>query len=99
MPFIRHCLECGKCRTRYLIAFSPYANGSYLIRPVTSEVEEHLLYCSCAMPLTLSRCRGSELKTCIVSRAAYVRGYGTAVDVREIDQESKRMSSRSHSSP
>jgi hypothetical protein len=98
MPFIRHCLECGKCRTRYLIAFSPYANGSYLIQAVTSKGEECLLYCSCAMPLTLSRCRGSELKTCLVSKAAYQRGYGTDVDVTEIDRETRRMRSPNCSS-
>ena len=28
MPRIRHCAECPKCGTRYLIAGSPYRNGS-----------------------------------------------------------------------
>jgi len=27
---IRHCIECPKCRTRYLVGYSPYRNGSYL---------------------------------------------------------------------
>jgi len=28
---IRHCVECPKCLTRYLVACSPYRNGSYLV--------------------------------------------------------------------
>ena len=30
-PRIRHCVECPKCHTRYLVGFSPYRNGSYLM--------------------------------------------------------------------
>jgi len=28
---IRRCLECPKCHTRYLLGFSPYSNGSYVV--------------------------------------------------------------------
>lgn len=31
MPRVRYCVECPKCRTRYLPSSSPYRNGSYLI--------------------------------------------------------------------
>ncbi|HZD09509.1 MAG TPA: hypothetical protein VE176_14735, partial [Candidatus Limnocylindrales bacterium] len=40
---IRHCVECPKCLTRYLIAFSPYSNGSYLVPTVYGSSEEYIL--------------------------------------------------------
>ena len=45
MPRIRHCVECPNCRTRYLIAFTPYSNGAYLIPTAEDSKEEYTLYC------------------------------------------------------
>jgi len=28
---IRHCVECSKCRIRYVIGLSPYDKGSYIV--------------------------------------------------------------------
>src|ERR1700722_13475459 len=33
---IRHCVKCPKCHTWYLVGFSPYRNGAYLVRTGTS---------------------------------------------------------------
>jgi hypothetical protein len=80
-PRVRHCLECPKCLTRYLIASSPYGNGSYVIPTVPYLSEELTLYCACGKPAVPSRWRWSELITCKVSRAAYQRGYGTSEEI------------------
>src|SRR5690242_15561601 len=88
MPrFIRHCVECPKCLTRYLVAFSPYANGSYLTAITASASEEYILYCTCRTPLVSSRWNESELKRCVVSKAAHDRGYGTAQEVVPVGPE------------
>jgi hypothetical protein len=84
---IRHCVECPKCLTRYLIAFSPYRNGSYLVPTVVGCSEEFILYCSCKRPSVVSRCRWSEVKACEVSRAAYARGYGTAEQIVQVNHQ------------
>jgi hypothetical protein len=78
---IRHCVECPKCWTRYLLARSPYFNGSYLIPTVTGSLEEYTLYCSCATTPVRSQWRGDEMKTYKVSKAAYDRGFGTPDEV------------------
>lgn len=78
---IRHCVECPKCWTRYLLARSPYYNGSYLIPTVTGSLEEYTLYCSCATMLLRSHWRWDEMKTYKVSKAAYDRGFGTPDEV------------------
>jgi hypothetical protein len=78
---IRHCVECPKCWTRYLLARSPYFNGSYLIPTVTGSLEEYTLYCSCATTPARSHWRGDEMKTYQVSKAAYDRGFGTPDEV------------------
>lgn len=82
---IRHCVECPKCLTRYLIAFSPYRNGSYLVPTVIGSSEEYTLYCSCR-PLTVSRWRWSEVKACEVSKVAHDRGYGTAEELVQVNK-------------
>jgi hypothetical protein len=52
---VRHCVECPKCRIRYLPGFSPYRNGSYLV-PLTENLPtEWTLYCSCCTPPCGSR--------------------------------------------
>jgi len=81
MARIRHCVECPKCRTRYLISFSPYGNGSYLIAAMNGSTEEYVLYCSCSSAIVASRWRWSEIKKCDVSRAAYDRGYGAPDEI------------------
>ena len=81
MPRIRQCVECPKCLTRYLLAFSPYHNGSHLLPLASGSLEEWTLYCSCCQPRASSQWRQSELKTCEVSKAAYDRGYGTPEEI------------------
>jgi hypothetical protein len=78
---IRHCLECQKCRTRYLIAFSPYANGSQILRSGKGLSEEFHLYCSCGTPPAISRSRSSELRRYSVTQSAYDRGYGSPEEI------------------
>ena len=80
-PRIRHCVECPKCRTRYLIGFSPYRNGSFLVSCVAGSSEEYTLFCSCCRPAFHSRWNWSELKTCTVSNRAYDRGYGPPEEI------------------
>lgn len=75
---VRHCVECPKCRTRYLIGFTPYSNGAYLVPAVPFLPEEYTLYCTCARPPVSSQWRSEELEICRVSRIAYKRGYGSA---------------------
>jgi len=81
MPFIRQCIECRKCATRYLIAFSPYRNGSYLWRTSLFYVDEYVLYCSCQQPPVLNNCKDDGIKTYVVSKAAHDRGYGGAEEI------------------
>jgi len=81
MSRIRHCVECPKCLTRYLISFSPYHNGSYLIRTVEGSSDEYALYCSCRKSTAASLWRWHEVKICAVSSAAYDRGFGTPAEI------------------
>jgi hypothetical protein len=78
---IRHCISCPHCFTRYLIGFSPYANGSYLLSPSAGSLEEYALYCSCRQFPVPSRWKGNEIRTCEVSNSAYRRGYGSPEEV------------------
>lgn len=81
MPRIRHCAECPKCGTRYLIACSPYRNGSYLVPTVMGCGDEYILYCCCRELPVASRWKAGELKACEISKPAYDRGYGTAEEM------------------
>lgn len=90
MPFIRQCIECRKCLTRYLIAFSPYGNGSYLWRTPLSSSEQYLLYCLCQQPPVLNSWKESDVKTYAVSRAAHDRGFGTPAEVVAIENVPSR---------
>jgi len=81
MSRVRHCVECPKCGTRYLIAFSPYRNGSYLVPTVYGSSGEYTLYCSCCAPRAVSRWRWNETKACEVTKAAYQRGYGNSEEI------------------
>jgi hypothetical protein len=78
---IRHCVECPKCRTRYLVGFAPYGNGSCLVALTIGSSEEWALYCSCCRPPVGSRWRWNELQTYNVSSQAYDRGYGTPEEI------------------
>jgi hypothetical protein len=80
-PFFRYCVECPKCSTRYLIAFSPYGNGSYLVRSSPGPSEEYLLYCACGRPPVFSRWECSKVKRYSVPKAAYDRGFGTPQEI------------------
>ena len=73
---VRHCVECPKCFTRYLIGFSPYRNGSYLVPDGGNAWEVWTLYCACRSPHAASRWSGDELKAYEVSHFAHLRGYG-----------------------
>lgn len=78
---IRCCVECPKCQTRYLIAASPYANGSYILRPGQSTSEEIMLYCSCSGPPAISRWTFRNLRKYSVSKPAHHRGYGSPQEI------------------
>ena len=78
---IRHGVECPKCLTRYLVAFSPYGNGSYLAPTVAGSLGECILFCSCATPHIKSRWRWVDVRTYVVSKSADRRGYGTPAEV------------------
>lgn len=89
MAFIRHCIECRKCSTRYLIAFSPYSNGSYLWRTSLFYLEEYVLYCCCQQPPVFNSCKENDLRTYVVSKAAHERGYGTPEEVVALEEVAK----------
>jgi hypothetical protein len=78
---IRHCIECPKCNTRYLIGFSPYRNGSQLMPLVEGGQEGWILYCSCGKPPSPSRWSSTELKMYAVSDQAHGRGYGPPEEI------------------
>ena len=78
---IRQCVECPKCRTRYLIGCSPYSNGSYLVSNITGDADLLRLYCSCSNSPSFHAFKWSELKTYAVSDGAHERGYGSPDEV------------------
>lgn len=84
---IRHCVECPSCRTRYLLSFSPYRNGSRLVSAVPGAWDDYILYCSCSPGSMAIRVRSNEVKACDVSREAYRRGYGTVQEIKSLDPE------------
>lgn len=79
---IRHCVECPKCLTRYVVSCSPYENGSYLEPTIEACWDEYTLYCRCKA--AASRWKSSEFINCEVSAAAFERGYGTAEEITVI---------------
>lgn len=86
---IRHCVECPKCFTRYLVGFSPYRNGSCLVPLAKGFMEEWTLYCSCGRPPSPSRWNWSELKMYTVSNQAHDRGYGAPEEIVPVDTRSR----------
>jgi hypothetical protein len=89
MPWVRHCVECPKCLTRYLPGFSPYRNGSYLMPLAEGFADEWTLYCACGRPPNSSRWSWSELKLYAVSTQAHDRGYGPPEEVVAVDNKSR----------
>jgi hypothetical protein len=87
-PRLRHCVECPRCWTRYLVSFSPYRNGSYLM-PLAEGQDEWILYCSCGRPPASSRWTSNELRIYAVSNQAYDRGYGPPEEIVPIIKKSR----------
>ena len=81
---IRHCVEC---LTRYLLGFSPYPNGSYLVPLVEGLSEGWTLYCSCGSPPRPSRWNWTELKPYLVATQAYDRGYGLPEEIVAVEED------------
>jgi hypothetical protein len=84
---VRHCIECPKCSTRYLVGFSPYRNGSYLLPIEPGFAHEWTLYCTCGRPPISSRWRWNELHMYAVSNPARDRGYGPPEEIVRIEGE------------
>jgi len=93
---IRHCVECPKCRTRYLIGASPYTNGAYLVHS-PADLEAHTLYCPCGKSAFTSR--WSDSRTYVVSNPAYDRGYGSPDEVYPVGSEKNGSSSYPDAGP
>src|SRR5450755_391875 len=80
----RHCVECPKCRTRFVPSFSLYRNGSYLIPLAANALSGWSLYCACGSPHVCSQWRGMELKAYQVPVEYYFRGYGSPDEILSI---------------
>jgi hypothetical protein len=78
---IRHCVECPTCLTRYLVAASPYGNGSYLVSTASGPSDECILFCACRKPPTGGRWRWPDVKKYTISKPAQFRGYGTPAEI------------------
>ena len=69
------------CHTRYLLASSPYGNGSYLELCKAGTWEMYTLHCSCSTPAAITHRVFDALKTYSVSRQAHERGYGSPEEI------------------
>lgn len=78
---IRRCVECPNCSTRYLLGFSPYRNGAYLVPTTYGSSEEYTLYCSCRRPSPSVQWKWREMKPYAVAKAAHQRGYGSCHEI------------------
>jgi len=78
---LRHCAECPGCGTRYLVGFSPYSNGSWLLGRDDALPGEWTLYCRCATPPVRSQWRWSDMKTYDVCEEAHERGFGSPDEI------------------
>lgn len=86
---VRHCVECPKCRTRYLVSGSPFRNGSFLSPLAKGVADEWTLYCSCRRPHILSRWSSNELKRYAIRTEAYERGYGPPDEIVPLNTRSQ----------
>ena len=84
---VRHCITCPHCRTRYLIGFSPYANGAYVAFTPVGSFEQYLLYCPCKRFAFPGRWDSSDIRACKVSNSVYRRGFGSPEEVVLADQQ------------
>ena len=75
---ICRCVACPSCPIRYVVRLTPYPNGAY-IAAYPDAVDLFTLFCSCGESYTFKH---SELGKCMVSDSAYVRGYGSSVEIR-----------------
>jgi hypothetical protein len=66
---------------RYLIAFSPYGNGSCVVPTIFGCSDDYTLHCCCTRPSVVSFWKWSEMKICEVSKRAHDRGYGTVDEI------------------
>jgi hypothetical protein len=89
---IRSCVECPKCRTRYLIGSSPYPNGSYIVAHPPAAADLLRLYCACDNSLSAHAFKFSELKMYSVSDWAEGRGYGSPEEIVSVQAATKRAS-------
>ncbi len=83
---VRHCVECPKCLTRYVLGFSPYRNGAYLLPLLGAFLDEWTLYCSCSRPPSSSRWSWTDLRRYAVSDRAHPRGYGSPDEIVSFDR-------------
>lgn len=88
---LRHCAECPRCGTRYLVGFSPYSNGSCLSGRDRDLPDEWTLYCRCTTPPICSQWRSSDMKMYDVSGEAYERGFGSPNEIVRFGIESQRL--------
>lgn len=82
MRRIRHCVECPKCLTRYVVSCNPYGNSSVLQPVIEGCWDEYTLYCRCKA--AASWWKSSEFMICEISAAAFERGYGTAEEITPV---------------
>jgi hypothetical protein len=78
---IRRCAECPKCHTRYLLGFSPYRNGSYLLPVAVGAIDEYVLHCACGKPPVCTRVNCAHFRAYVVSKLAHHRGYGAPEEI------------------
>jgi hypothetical protein len=86
-PRVRHCVECPKCHVCYLIAFSPYSNGAFLVPTAAGVSEEYTLYCFCGGAQFPNTWKWREVKVCEVSKEAHYRGFGTLDEVWQLTRQ------------
>ena len=86
---VRHCVECPKCRIRYLMGFSPYRNGSSLVPSASGTSDAWVLYCCCQNPQASSLWAWEEIRRYAVATAAYRRRYGSADEITALADDDR----------
>jgi hypothetical protein len=91
---IRRCVECPRCLTRYLVAFSPYRNGSYVVSTVAGFPEAScILCCSCRKP---AQDRGYGMPDEIVLEA---ESHGMRAHLGQVQPQARNNAERLPESP
>ena len=88
--YIRRCAECLRCRTRYLLGFSPYRNGAYLVPTIPGSFDEYTLYCSCCSPAATGIWKWSDMRFYAVAKSAHHRGYGSFEEIVLVRNQARR---------